>query len=326
MKERQQMIKMIYGYYFTQSLNVASKLDLSDIIGDDELKIEEIAKLSKTNASSLYRMMRVLAGEGVFEETTKKKFKNTSLSSLLKKSHPQSLNGLSQLHGDELWWNSWGELEYSVRNNKPGTDHHFGMGAFELMASKPNISKIFNNAMANLAKEDADSICKLFDFSKFNSIIDIAGGTGTLIDSIKNNFPNKELALFDQPHVIEGINHQNYKLHAGDFFKSVPSGFDLYILRHIIHDWSDEQSIAILKNCTNAMGKDSKIIIIEMLLQEGNNPSIAKYRDLTMLVTMRGGKERYIEEFKNLFNSAGLKFLSTVQLPSSMNMIIGEKL
>ncbi|MGB0452623.1 MAG: methyltransferase [Bacteriovoracaceae bacterium] len=328
MKESDILVKKIYGYYITQCIGVAAELGLADILGDKTLSVKELASESIVNEDALYRMLRLLCSEDIFVEVKDRHFSNSNISKYLKKDHETSLNGLARLHCDKLWWNSWGELRFSIKENKPSTDFVFKKGAFQVMKENKEINDIFNFAMTNLSSRDARAVTKVFDFTKFKNVIDIGGGEGALINGIKNQLSGFKIdfALFDQGHVIKKVTLTDINLEFGDFFQSVPKGYDCYILRHILHDWSDERCETILKNCVEGMKPNSTLLVIELLLEKGKESSIAKYRDMNMLVSMHGGKERYISEYEKLFLSAGVKLVEVIPLPGQMNILVGKRL
>jgi len=136
-----------------------------------------------------------------------------------------------------------------------------------------------------------------------------------MLGTILEQYPHLKGILFDEEYVIYhgqptlekyGIVDRCQTV-GGSFFESVPSGGDGYLLKHIIHDWDDRRAIAILKNCCQALDSNGKVLVLEMVVPSGNNPSAAKMLDLNMLVMCPGGKERTAEEFEELLSQAGLK-------------------
>jgi len=162
-------------------------------------------------------------------------------------------------------------------------------------------------------------------------LVDIAGGHGLLLAEILKANPHMQGVLFDLPSVIEGAGallekegvRSRVELASGDFFKSVPAGADAYVMKHIIHDWDDEHSIRILKNIGTAMNQGGKVLIIEMIVPEGNKPSPAKAMDLQMLI-MESGKERTKEEYRRLLEAAGFRLTRIVPTKSPYSLIEGE--
>ena len=173
------------------------------------------------------------------------------------------------------------------------------------------------------------SIC---DFSGFKTIVDVGGGRGTLISAILRAYPDARGIVLDLPHVIEQGKQLIVEQHLedrcqlipGDFFKDVPSGGDAYVLRWVIHDWDDERSVAILKNCHRAMGPDSRLFIVEAPIPARNEPSLHKLMDINMLV-MTGGRERTEAEYRTLFEAAGFDLIRTTTTPLELAVLEGVR-
>jgi 16S rRNA G1207 methylase RsmC len=167
----------------------------------------------------------------------------------------------------------------------------------------------------------------LYDFSNFGTVVDVGGGHGGLITSILKNNPKVKGVLFDAPEVIEGARPkleaaglaERCETVAGDFFKSVPAGGDAYVMKWIIHDWDDEKSITILRNCRSRMRANGRLVLVDCVVPESDEPHFSKFIDLNMLV-MTGGKERTAKEFEQLLSAAGFKLLRIIptELPTSI--------
>jgi hypothetical protein len=169
-----------------------------------------------------------------------------------------------------------------------------------------------------------------YDFSVYNTIVDVGGGNGELLSAVLHKNPSTKGILFDLPEVItrsgDAISSRGLKdrcqLATGNFFESVVKGGDAYIMRHILHDWSDADAITILTNCRNAMNPGGKILVVEAVIQEGNEPSPFKLLDLTMLLI--GGKERTAKQFEQIFSKAGLKITRIVPFQHDLSVVEGE--
>jgi hypothetical protein len=172
-----------------------------------------------------------------------------------------------------------------------------------------------------------EAITSLYDFSKFNKIVDVGGGHGGLITSILQKNADVAGVLFDAPEVIEGARAKleaagvadRCEAVAGNFFEAVPEGGNAYVMKWIIHDWEDEKAIAILKNCRQHTQSGDRLIIVDCVVPENDEPDFSKTFDLNMLV-MTGGKERTAAEFQELLAAAGFKLLRVIptDLPPSI--------
>ena len=324
------LLQMISGGWISQAIYVAAKLGIADLLKDGPKSSQELAETTGMDARSLYRVLRALASLGVFAESEEGDFNLTPLSACLQTDVPGSMRYAAIMFGEEFHRQSWSNILHSVKTGKTAFGHVFGMEAFDYFTQNPEAGQIFDRAMTNFSGMLTVNIAAHYDFSSVRKIVDIAGGQGTLISQILKANPTMEGILFDLPQTIErakpfieaqGISDR-CELVSGNFFESVPTGGDAYMMKHIIHDWDDEQAIAILKNCHQAMGENGKLLLVEIIIQPGNQTSLAKLSDLEMLV-MAGGRERTEAEYRALFTAAGFRLSNIFNTKSQMNIIEG---
>ncbi|MBD2043107.1 methyltransferase [Microcoleus sp. FACHB-672] len=322
------MMQMISSRWVSQPLYVAAQLGIADLLKDGPKTIDELANATGTHAPSLYRLLRALASVSIFAEGEDGRFELTPLASCLQTGVEGSVGAMAIMFAQEWHSRPWEHLLESVKTGKTAFELVYGKKAFEYLAQNPEAGKIFDNAMTGITVTHNTAIAAAYDFSSISKLADIAGGHGGLIAAILNANPKMEGILFDQPHVIAGalplLESQGVasrcKLIAGNFFESVPAGCDGYILKSIIHDWDDEEALAILKNCRKAMiGKNSKLLLVENVIPAGNEASMSKLVDLEMLV-MAGGRERTEAEYRTLLGAAGFELTNIVptQMPVSV--------
>jgi hypothetical protein len=324
------MRELLNGFRVTQTLYVAAKLGLADILKDGPQPVEALAATTGANADALYRVLRALASLGVFAEGPERQFALTPLAALLQQDHPYAVRAQALFFGDEPY-RAWGELFSSVMTGTNAYEQVFGAPHFEYLAQHPDQNELFNQAMSASSRQAATAIAVAYDFSAAGTVVDIAGGQGVLIAGILRANPTLRGILFDQPHVVAnalplleaaGV-ADRCELASGDFFVSVPSG-DIYTLRHILHDWDDERAIAILRSCAEAMEPGGRVLVIESVIEPGNDPSPAKFLDLMMFV-MNGGRERTAEEYRRLFEAAGLRLTRIIPTGGAESLIEGER-
>ncbi len=322
------LMRMLIGGTIQQCISVVARLGIADLLAKKPQTATALATATKTNEDALYRVLRMLASIGIFSENSRKEFAHTELSTLLRTDAPNSLHGYAVMMSEYWHWQNWGQLMYSVRTGKTAQEKVHGMGSFEYFKQNPEAAEIFNRAMTSLSKSDVSPIVNAYDFSSAKKIVDIAGGQGFLLAGVLKANPKAEGILFDLPYTIEQARPVLEKegvagrveLLSGDFFESIPAGADYYMMKHIIHDWDDERCVKILENIRNSMAKNGKLLILEMVIPDGNEPSPSKFLDLQMLVTT-GGRERTKEEFQKLLESAGFKLSRIVSTLSPMNVI-----
>ena len=227
---------------------------------------------------------------------------------------------------------AWGDLLHSVKTGEIAFDHVFGMRVWEFFAQHPENAKTFDDAMTGMTLAGNDAVLASYDFSPIGKIVDVGGGHGSLIASILKINPQMKGILFDAPPVIEGARRRieaegiadRCEVIAGDFFESVPSGGDAYILKWIIHDWGDERAIAILRNCHRVMTEYGKLLLVEAVVPRSSEPHFSKFVDLNILVKT-GGRERTEHEYRTLLEASGFRLTRIIATESAMSVIEGER-
>jgi hypothetical protein len=321
---------MASGYWVSQSIYVAAKLGIADLLKDSPKSCDELATATGTHAPSLYRVLRALASLGVFAETQPNHFSLTPLAACLQSDVPDSIRAYVILRGEEQY-RAWGDLLHGVQTGGSSFEHIYGMNLFDYLAQNPESAKIFDESMTNLSAIESAAIAASYDFSSIQTLVDVAGGEGLLIASILKSNPTLKGVLFDRPYVIERAKRfleaegvlERCQLAAGNFFESVPEGGDAYILKHIIHDWDDERAIAILKQCHKVMPDNGKVLVAEQVIPPGNEPFMGKLLDLHMLVMAPGGRERTEAEYRALFEKAGFKLTRIVPTQREVSIVEG---
>ncbi len=320
---------LITGYWVSQAIYAAAKFGIADHLEDGPRSVDELAATTSTDPDALYRLLRALASRGIFSEVKERQFALTPLAEALRSNVPGSKKALALMSGDEQF-RAWADIEYSIRTGKMAFDKVFGKPVFEYLGEHPEKAKIFDAAMVGIHGRESDGIAAAYDFSKINVVADIGGGNGSQLIGLLTKCPHLKGILFDLPHVIErakeGIAAAGLagrcELVAGSFFEGVPSGADAYLMRHIIHDWDDEKSLTILRNCHKVMSADSKLLVVESVIPPGNEPFYGKFLDLVMLL-IPGGKERTQAEYRKLFKQGGFELSRILPTESEVSVVEG---
>ena len=312
-----------------QALYAAAKLGVADLVEGDARTTAELARQLKLNEDALYRLLRALASQGVFEETAPRAFKNSTLSRLLRSDEPASLRPLFLFWGTEMYYRSFGEILYSIETGQPARAKWSGMNTFEQISRNPELAGIFDDAMTSGSDFAGPMVATAYDFGAWESLMDVGGGNGVLLSHILRNHTRLRGVLADLPHVLERARQRGFiadelaartAMQACDIFREVPSGCRAYMMKSVIHDWDDQQAREILVNCRRVVPADGVLLMVELGLSEGNLPSTGKLIDLVMLV-MTGGKERTIEEYRELLSSARFRLNKVVQTAAAYEII-----
>jgi len=324
------LLQMITSSWVSQAIYVAAVLGIADLLNDDPKSSSELAKATGTQARSLYRVMRALASVGIFAEIEDDRFELTPLAAYLQTDVPGSIHAIAIMLGESWHWQPWGNILHTLKTGNTAFEHVHGMKLFEYLTKNVEAAQIFNEAMTGTTAPFNATITADYDFSSISKIVEVGGGHGSLIASILKAYPTMQGLLFDLPPVVIGAKHsieaeglaERCEIVGGDFFESVPSGGDTYILKNIIHDWDDTRAVAILKNCHRAMVENGKLLLVETVIPPRNEPSFGKFLDLEMLV-IAGGCERTEAEYRTLFEAAGFQLTKVITTQSFLSVIEG---
>ena len=324
---RLNLLGLINGYQITQAIHVASTLRVADHLGDGARSADELAGLTKSDPDSLYRLLRGLASVGVFHEEEGRKFALTPMGDCLRTDSATPLGAWAEVVGSPYYWQAWGHLLHSVQTGENAFKNLNGKDVWQFRAEHPEDGAAFDRAMTQLSRGSADAVIRAYDFAPFRHIVDVGGGHGLMLAAILRAHPQIRGTLFDQPNVVAGAKAvleergviDRCDIMGGSFFEAVTGGADAYLMRVVIHDWEDDEAIAILKVCRRAMGETAKLLLIERLIAPPNEMPAAKFGDLNMMV-LPGGRERTREEFSELFARSG--FALTGVFPAGIVNVI----
>jgi hypothetical protein len=323
-----QMNQLIRGYWTTQAIFVAAELGIADLLKDGPKDPEELGRAVGVKGDMLYRVLRALASIGIFSEDAEGRFMLTPLAETLCGDSGQ--RAYARLHGQELY-QSWGKLLSAARSGKSGFLEAYGAQAFDYFSKTPERGAVFDKAMTGHHGPEADPMLDAYDFSGFRELVDVGGGNGSLLTAILRRHSQMRGVLFDLPRVVDRaastMNGAGFgdrcRLVGGSFLETVPAGADAYLLRHVVHDWGDEDSATMLRHCRDAMQPAGKVLVVEIVVPAGNDPSFAKWMDL-MMVTY-GGKERSEKQYRELFSRAGLRLTRIVPTKAGISIVEGVR-
>ena len=326
-----QMLHIMSGFWVARCVYVFAKLGIADELQHGPRTADELAAAIGAHGRSLFRVLRALASVGVITQDSDNRFGQTPLSETLREL-PGSMRAFVMTELGEEHYPAWGELLHSVRTGGIAFDKAFGENCWEFFRKHPENAKIFNDAMSGMTAQAEAALHDAYSFAGIRRVVDVGGGHGGLITSILKRNPSMHGILFDAPEVIESARSalansevaDRLQLAGGNFFESIPEGGDAIVMKWIIHDWNDEQSVAIMKNCHRALPENGKLILVEAVIPATSEPHFGKFIDLNMLV-MTGGRERTEAEFRKLYQDAGFRVTRVIPTESPFSVIEGVK-
>lgn len=325
------MMQFLNGMIVSRCIGLAAELGIADLLQDGLRSASSLADATGTQPGPLYRLLRMLAGLGIFAEQADRRFANTPLSETLRKDTPDSVRDYARWLCTDLHWRTLGDLDYTVRTGEPSiVKDHPGKTPFDVLFGDPEASVVFDEAMTGLSVGEGAAIVQAYDFSPYERVVDVGGGHGYLATLIARNSPRTRVTVYDLQHVVEGARSriesgglsEQVGAVAGSFLEAVPGPADLCVLKHIVHGFDDERARRILSNCRHALRDGGHVLVCEMLVTPGPEGVPARVMDIEMLAGP-GGRERTKAEYSELFEEAGLRLERVIETRTPLYLLEG---
>jgi predicted O-methyltransferase YrrM len=310
-----QMLQIMVGPWVAQIAAAVARFEVPDHLAEGPRAALELAKLAGAEPETFERLLRAAASVGIVREVSPGLYAGTPLGDTLRSNVPGSVRALVLAELGPGHWLPWGRLGDAVKAGHSQAAAALGSDAWAYYRRNPEEGAAFARGMSDLAALVAAATASACDFSGSERIVDVGGSEGAMLAAALRAAPEAHGVLFDLPEVIargrgavaaHGLGRRIETV-AGDFFQEVPAGGDLYILKMVLHDWSDDQSVTILKNVQRAARPGARVLVVEMIVPPTVTPSPVYLMDLDMLVVL-DGRERTEPQFAALFERAGLRF------------------
>jgi O-methyltransferase domain/Dimerisation domain len=323
-----QMLGMLNGFLTVQALHVAAVLGVADLLASGPQSLPDLAAATGADQSSLQRLLRMLTGPGVFREEPDGRFAVTPLGATLQSESPDSVREWALFVGAPQMWAVWGGLGDSVMTGQSAFEAVHGAPIWQYLPAHRELGELFDGWMTRQSRLHNAALVAAYDFSPFRLVADIGGGQGSTLAAILAAHRSVHGILLDLPQVVahrpaldEAQVTGRCQVIGGDMFASVPAGADAYLIKRVLMDWGDDHATELLCNCAAAMAKGGKVIVVEMLMPAGNDPSPAKPFDILMLLNQPGGRIRTEAELRQLFTAAGLRLTRIIPTASPNSVL-----
>lgn len=324
---RQQMFDMIFGFRVSQTIRAFADLSLADHLADGPLTAAEAAAREGIAVGTTFRLMRAGVAVGLLTVDNAQRFHSTTLLEALRKDAPGALRDLALGVTNQACWLPWSEFVESVRQGYSQADQALGMNVFDYLRQHPAQSQQVTAAMKSATSLWALDVARVLDTSEVKLAVDVGGAGGALLRELQQANPALRGIVFDRPDVAADVATaaassefaDRTEVVGGDFFAAVPTA-DLHLLKFVLHDWEDTDCVKILKRCREAMAPGGRVVIIEFLLDDLDNPGVVALTDLHMFA-IAGGRERSLGEFDALLSDAGLRRVAVRRLDSPQSVI-----
>jgi O-methyltransferase domain/Dimerisation domain len=324
------ILDLISGMWAARAVGAFARLGIADQLAAGPRTAAELAPAVGADETALYRLMRAVVSIGVLTRKSGGRFGLTAFGQCLRSGVPGTMRAAIASEVDTVHWACWGQLDDCLRTGKPAFEKVFGLAnPWDYYRDKnPDEGRLFSENMTAQSGAEVQAVLRAYSFKGARLVVDVGGSHGAFLGAVLKRVPQARGILFDQPDVV-GHAHQalselgvaaRSERVGGNFFESVPAGGDLYLLKHILHDWSDEECVRILRCVREAMTPDARVAVVEMPLLEGGGAPFASLLDINMLVCLTG-KERTSVEYAELFRRAGLKMTGVTATQSPIAVI-----
>jgi len=329
----QRLAELIIGSRVAIALRVIVERGIPDLLAAGPKSTDALAAATGLPVTPLRRLMRALTEVGVFTEVADGEFANTDVAGYMRKDATPSLREMILVLNDDAVLDGWRTLGSVVESGEPAFPKVNGTSFFQWLAADQTRSQNMGKFMGGIYGPEGGKIAAGFPFDRFKNLLDVGGGQGHILAEILKKHPGMRGGVFDLPKTADqaraflagaGLTDRTTVV-AGDFFESVPAGYDAYMAKSVLHDWDDQKSIQILRHCRRAMGDNGRMLICEIVVQPGKSLGHPhRFIDLEMMVTL-GGRERTAREFSALLSEAGFKTEGVTLIPDSFFGIVEGK-
>lgn len=326
---QRQLFQMVQGYWTSQIVAVLARLGVPDHLAGGPRTAAELAEATDANPDALRRLLFAGVTIGVITPAGGDRFALGATGELLRSTEGSLRDFAIALNAPSLY-RPFERLHEAVMTGRPVAEAALGMDVWEYLERNRGEGAVFARAMGNVSAHEADQISSHYDASRFGVVVDVGGSHGILLGTLLRATPGLRGLLFDKPKVVaeaqtamaaQGLGDR-VSFVGGDMFEAVPEGGDLYTIKHVLHDWSDEDSLRILRNVRAAMRPGASLLIIEAVLPEQPQPSPTTMMDVYLLV--HGGRERTRAQYEALMRQSGFEMSQVVTTPMGLHMLEGR--
>jgi len=311
------MLQLLSSLWVTRAVGSFARLGLADVMETGAEDAATIAAARGLVPDRVHRLLRALSTVGVVAEPVRGRFKLTELGRLLGSSTPNNTR-TTAIYLNDYFADMWAHLDVALAGERTAFEALKGRPFFEWLGAHPEEAKRFNRMMLEVHGPETPAIVAAYDFTPFGHVIDVGGGNGSLLSAVLAAYPNRQGTLFDMAEAVaaamrgEGGPLPGVSFVIGDVFSTpAPTGGDIYLIRHLMHDYDDDDCVRILSNVRQAMKPEARVLVLEAPLPSDDSPGPGRWLDLQVMV-LCGGRERTIEEYEALFQSSGLRLSRTV--------------
>ncbi|MCV7010775.1 methyltransferase [Mycobacterium gordonae] len=323
------MTELILAGWISQAIEAAAELGVADALAAGPLQPDDLAAKVGADPDAVSRLLRALESRGIFRRDPSGAYGLTPLADTLRTDAKGSMAAAAKFYGSPQHREHWSMLAESIRTGRASIPRLRGKEFFDYLGDDPYLAELFNGAMTSISEMAEFPVVAAYDFTRYQTIMDVGGGHGRLLAAILGAAPTARGVLLEIPDVAAGALPllrklgvaERVRIETGSFFDGIPAGADLYVLKNIIHDWPDEKAEAILRNVRTTGGADCTVVLVELVIPEHNREFVGKWVDLEMLLGMDGSRERTAEEYRTLLARAGFRMTRVIPTASPFSLV-----
>lgn len=328
-----QLMEMAWGFWTSQILRQVAEMGLADSFRPGEARdVDDLCAEFGMHQPTFRRFLRTLTGLGLVQTVGPHRYQLTELGEALRSGAPGNARSTVICLIGDMVAPAWLNLDYSLKTGETGFEKHYGKQLFEWIMQSPGMPEMFSQTMVGIHGTEPPAVAQAYDFSGVGSLVDVGGASGNMLGHVLSRHAGVQGVLYDLPHVVTdapallekfGV-ADRVSIEGGSFFEGVPEGHDAYLMSHIIHDWDEQECATILGHCHRAMNDDGRVLIVEMVLPEGDEAHPGKVLDMMMLVGP-GGAERTPGEYADLLAASGFRMTRVVPTASAVSIVEAVK-
>ncbi|ARP69903.1 O-methyltransferase [Streptomyces pluripotens] len=325
-----QLMGLVAGKWMSQPLYVLAELGVADLLADKPRTAAELAVVLEVHPDALGRCMRVAAALGVLAEEPGGRFSLRPMGEALRSDVPCSIRDFTILLGSEPTWASFGAIMHTVRTGAPSFPQVHGTDLFTYLADHPDLARAYQGAWASLTDELAPEAAEAYDFGRYPVIADIGGGHGRMLYHLLGAAPAARGVLMDRPEVLEAARaalagtpaYERITFFPGTLPESTPPEADAYLLKNTLHCFADTDARAMLRPLAEALRgrSDARVLVLDTIVPDDASYHWSKFIDIEVMVN-NGGRERRLDEWTALFDSAGLRLVSVTPVTPPQSLL-----
>jgi hypothetical protein len=318
----------VFTLNLNQAIGTLVRHRVPDLLEDGPLPSDVLAERAGLHPMSTERVLRVLAGHGLFTEVEPGVFANTARSDLLR-DRPDGMRNLVVHFSADYVWRQFADVGHSLRTGESAWEHANGEPFWDYLGARPDAHRTFNATLSELRGDQHPAVEAAYDWSPVRTVVDVGGGNGSMLATILEANEHLSGAVLDQAEVLPDADallrsrgmRDRCELVACDFFESQPATGEAWILSQVLHDWDDARCRVILERCRERLRPDDRLLVVEIVTVPCEPDPRCGFSDINMMTLFGEARQRTVEEYRSLCGDCGLELTRVIPTESSFSIV-----